>query len=594
MQEATTPGAEDIDLTVTVPDMAWAAEERFADRPALARREGDRFVDISLGELADLIRRVAAGFIALGIEPGSRIAVFSPTRWEFPVFDLAILTAGCATVTIYETSSPEQVEWIVKDSGAVALVAADQGLVDVFEARAAALGSCEHVFSIDDGAIDRLTEIGADLTDDDVRARADAVDPGDLATLIYTSGTTGLPKGCHLTHRNLVWALEQAEAGIGAIVDEEASTLVFLPMAHIMARALQWLSLVKGAKVAFSTGIPNLLEELAMVQPTWLLSVPRVFEKVYNGAASAAADDGKGRIFETAAQTAIDYSRARQAGRVPLALKARHSLFDRLVYSRLREAFGGRVEHAISGGAPLGARLGHFYDGIGIQILEGYGLTETTAAGTINLPRSRRIGTVGRPSPGMTIRIADDGEVLIKGGSVFEGYWNDPVATGQVIDEAGWFHSGDVGELDDDGFLTITGRKKELIITAGGKNVAPAVLEDRMRAHAIVSQCMVVGDQQPFIAAVVTIDPEEWPRFAERHGKTGSIADHTDDPDLVAAVQVAVDDANQAVSRAESIRTFRILPGDFTIETGELTPTLKVKRRVIGEKYAEVIAGIYA
>lgn len=593
MQEYTSPDAVDVDPSLTVPDLLWQTEQRFPDKPVLAYRDGDRFVDIAAADFAEQVRRVAAGFIALGIEPGSRIALFSPTRWEFTLFDYAIWVAGCATVTIYETSSDEQVEWIMKDSGAVALVAANQELVSVFESRAKALGTCEHVFSIDDGAVEHLVDVGKEVSDEDVRARADSVEADDLATLVYTSGTTGLPKGCHLTHRNFVWTYAQADKGAREIIYEDASTLMFLPLAHIFARLLQVVSVTSGAKIAFSTGIPNLMEELQMVKPTWLFSVPRVFEKVYNGAAANAADDGKGRIFEIAAQTAIDYARARQDGRVPLTLKARHALFDRLVYERLRQALGGRAEYAVSGGAPLGERLGFFYDGIGLQVFEGYGLTETTAGSTVERPDARRIGTVGKPLPGVTVRIADDGEVLIKGENVFKGYWNNDAATGEAIDADGWFHSGDIGELDDDGFLRITGRKKELIVTAAGKNVAPAVLEDRMRAHPLVSQCMVVGDNQPFIAAIVTLDPEEWPRFAEKHGKTGTIADNIEDPDVIAAVQEAIDDANHAVSRAESIRTFKILPEDFTVETGELTPTLKVKRRVVGDKYHEYIDAIY-
>ncbi len=593
MQEFTGPNPVDVDPNLTVPDLLWQAEERYASRPVLAYRDGDEFVDIPLTDMAEMVRRIAAGFMALGIEKGSRIALFSPSRWEFTVFDYAIWVAGCATVTIYETSSADQVEWIMQDSGAVALVAADKGLVRVYEEEAAALGTCEHVFSIDDGAIDQLTELGKDISDEEVRARADSVGSGDLATLVYTSGTTGRPKGCHLTHHNFVFDTLQADKAAAEIINEHASTLMFLPLAHIFARLLQVVSVSSGAKIAFSTGIPNLLEELAIVKPTWLFSVPRVFEKVYNGAVAKANDEGKGKIFMTAVDTAIEYAKAREAGRVGFGLKAKYTVFDRLVYAKLRETLGGNAKYAVSGGAPLGARLGYFYSAIGLDIFEGYGLTETTAAATVNTIHDRRIGSVGQPLPGVTIRIADDGEVLIKGDNVFAGYWQNTEATAEAIDEDGWFHSGDIGEIDDNGFLSITGRKKELIVTAAGKNVAPAVLEDRLRAHSLISQCMVVGDQQPFIAAVITIDPEAWPRFADEHGKSGDIADHLEDEDLLAAVQACVDDANKAVSRAESIRTFKVLPTDFTIETGELTPTLKVKRKVVGEKYGEYISAIY-
>lgn len=593
MQEFTGPDVVEVDPAKTTPDLLWEAEERYGDNAVLAHRVGDEFVDITLAEMTEMVRRIAAGFIAAGIQKGDRVALFSPTRWEFTVFDYAIWVAGAATVTVYETSSADQVEWIMRDSGAVALVAADKGLVAVYEEEAAALGTCEHVYSIDDGAIDQLTEAGKGVSDDEVRARADSVHGDDLATLVYTSGTTGRPKGCHLTHRNFVWDTAQADRAAGPIIDENASTLMFLPLAHIFARLLQVVSVSSGAKIAFSTGIPNLLEELAIVRPTWLFSVPRVFEKVYNGAVTKATDDGKGRIFMAAVDTAIEYAKAREAGRIGFGLKAKFTVFDKLVYSKLRETLGGRARYAVSGGAPLGSRLGYFFSAVGLDVFEGYGLTETTAAATVNTVDHRRIGSVGRPLGGVTIRIADDGEVMIKGDNVFAGYWQNPEATGEALESDGWFHSGDIGEIDDDGYLYITGRKKELIVTAAGKNVAPAVLEDRLRANALISQCMVVGDKQPFIAAIVTIDPEEWPRFCEAAGKEGDIADHLDDPDLVAAVQAAVDDANKAVSRAESIRTFKILPTDFAIETGELTPTLKVKRTVVGDKYAEYIDAIY-
>ncbi len=593
MNEFTTPGEVEVDAGVTIPDTFWEAEAAFGSRPVLAYREGDEFIDVTLSEMAESARRIAAGLIALGIEKGSRIALFSPSRYEFPIIDYAIWIAGCATVTIYETSSPDQVDWIMKDSGAVALIAANQDLIDVYEAQAAALGTCQHVFSIDDGAIPHLHEVGKDVSDEDVRARADSLDSSDLATLVYTSGTTGRPKGCELTHRNFVWDAAQANEAAGEIIGSDSVQLMFLPLAHIFARLLMVVTINSGGKTAFSTGLPKLLPELAMTNPTWLFSVPRVFEKVYNGAVSKANDEGKGKIMDAAVQTAIDYAKAKESGRVGFGLKAKHGVFDKLVYAKLRETLGGRAKYAVSGGAPLGARLAYFFEGVGLSIFEGYGLTETTAAATVNTPTHRRIGSVGRPLPGVSVKIADDGEILIGGEHIFKGYWNNPEATAESLEADGWFHSGDIGEIDDDGYVFITGRKKELIVTAAGKDVAPAVLEDKIRASSLVSQAMVVGDQQPFIAAILTIDPEEWPRFAEQKGKTGEIADHLEDPDLIAAVQAIVDEANETVSRAESVRTFRILPNDFTVETGELTPTLKVKREVVSEKYHDYIDAIY-
>lgn len=593
MQEYTSPGAIPVDPELTVPDTLWAVESAHPSKPVLAHRDGDSFVEMTLAEMAGKVRRLAAGLMALGLEKGDRVCLFSPTRIEFTLLDYAIWAAGCATVTIYETSSAEQVEWIVGNSEAKAIIIADATLREVFDSVAANLASCEHVFVIDDGGLDRLTELGGTVTDEQVIARADSLRGSDLATLVYTSGTTGMPKGCHLTHHNFVWNVKQAETILGDVLTEEAVTLMFLPLAHIFARLIQVASVNKGAKMAFSTGIPNLMEELPMVLPTWLFSVPRVFEKVFNGAQAKAHDAGKGKIFDIATATSIAFAEARQEGRIPLGLKLKHGLFDKLVYSKLRAALGGRVEYAISGGAALGARLGFYFDGIGVMILEGYGLTETTAGSTVNHPAARRIGSVGKPIPGVSVRIAGDGEVLIKGPHIFHGYWRNEQATAEAIDAAGWFHSGDIGRLDNDGFLFITGRKKEIIVTAAGKNVAPAVLEDRLRSTPIVSQCMVVGDAQPFIAAIITIDPDEWVRFAARNGKDGVVADHLEDPDLIAEVQRAVDIANKAVSKAESIRTFRILPEDFSIEGGEITPTLKVKRNVVAEKYGDVIASIY-
>ncbi len=593
MQEYTSPGAVEIDPTETVTTGLWKAEREHPNRSALSYRKGDDFVDVSTSDFAATVRRLAAGFIAEGIEPGSRICLFAPTRVEFTYFDYAIWAAGCVTVTIYETSSPEQVEWIVKDSGATAIVCADDDLAKVFHERAGELGTCEKVYIIDSGAIEQLTAAGKDVTDDQVMDRVAMVDQGDLATLVYTSGTTGLPKGCHLTHRNFVSVIHNTVSETQNVFKAGGSTLMFLPLAHIFARLVQCGSVNEGVKLAYSTGIPALLEELAMVKPTFLFSVPRVFEKVYNGAVKKAEDDGKGAIFAKAADTAIEYARQTQEGSVSFKTRVLHTVFDKLVYSKLRERLGGRAEYAISGGAALGERLGYFFSGVGITVLEGYGLTETSAASTVNRPGKIKVGTVGKPIPGVSIGIADDGEVLIKGPHIFSGYWNRPDATAEVIDPEGWFHSGDIGNLDDEGYLRITGRKKELIVTAGGKNVAPAVLEDRLRAHALISQCMVVGDGKPFIAALITIDPDEFPRWASHHAKTAPLADLVDDEDLRASVREAIEQANLAVSKAEAIKEFRILPNDFTIEGGEMTPTMKVKRAVVADKYAAVLSSIY-
>jgi long-chain acyl-CoA synthetase len=593
LQEYTAPGEVAIDPAENLTTQLWANEQSLPDHAIAAYRVGDGpFQDVTYSEFASQVRRVAAGLMALGLEEGDRVCIFSPTRYEFTLFDYAIWTAGLATVTIYETSSAEQVEWIVSDSGAKAIICATDDLKKVFLDKAGALGTCEHVYSLDVGGMEALIDAGQGISDEQVLERARSVGQDDLATLVYTSGTTGRPKGCILTVDNFVWETKQVTSVATSIIHPGASTLMFLPLAHIFARVVQVVSINEGAKIYYSNGIPVLLEELQMARPTWMFAVPRVFEKIYNGAQQKAHSEGKGKIFDLAAQTAIDFSEQSMAGKVSVKTRLLHGIFDKLVYSKLRQLFGGRCTHSISGGAALGARLGHFYNGVGVTILEGYGLTETSAGATFNRPDDFSIGSVGLPLPGSSIRIADDGEVLIKGRYIFKGYWRNQGATNEVLRD-GWLHSGDIGELDDNGFLRITGRKKEMIVTAGGKNVAPAVLEDRMRAHPLISQAMVVGDNQPFIATLVTIDADEFSHWAEANGKSGTLADHLEDEDLRTAVQEAIDDANAAVSKAESIRTFRILPEDFSIEGGELTPTLKVKRTVVADRYGPIIDEIY-
>ncbi|MBW3657853.1 MAG: long-chain fatty acid--CoA ligase [Actinobacteria bacterium] len=595
MQEYTSPGEVATDPSDNLTTSLWENARAYPNRPAVSHRIGGRFVDISTREFTEEIKAIAKGLMRLGIEPGAKVCIFSSTRLEWTQLDYAIWAAGGVTVPIYETSSAEQVEWIVSDSEAVAIFAENAELRATFDEVAGNLPGCEHVFVLDEGAIEEVKSRGTDVSDDEVMARATGVTGDDLATIVYTSGTTGRPKGCAITHYNFVWDAAQVEKLAGEFFRAGESTLLFLPLAHIFARVIQVGCIRSGVKLGFSTGIPQLLEELGLYKPTFLLSVPRVFEKVYNGAQQKAHADGKGAIFDKAAQVAIDFSRESTSGKVSLKTKLLHGLFDKLVYGKLRDAMGGRVEYAVSGGAALGERLGHFFNGIGVTILEGYGLTETTAGATLNSPAHFKIGTVGRPIPGSSVRIAEDGEILLKGGNVFRGYYKNDEASAEVIEEDGWFHTGDIGELDSEGYLRITGRKKEIIVTAGGKNVAPAVLEDRMRAHPLISQSMVVGDAQPFIAALIAIDSEDFPRWAKEHGKEGkSVADLVDDPDLRAEIQRAVDNANKAVSKAEAIKAFRILPDDFTIDGGELTPTLKVKRNVVADKYGHVIDEIYS
>ena len=565
------------------------------DQTALRRHVDGTWTDVSAKQFHDEVVALAKGLIAAGIGHGDRIAIMSATRYEWTLADYAGWFVGATVVPIYETSSAEQVEWILSDAGCIGVFLEADRHKQTF-AEVADRVPTKHVWVLDEGAVDELTAAGADVADDEVEARRAAVEPADVATIIYTSGTTGRPKGCILTHSNLRFDVDNTVEGVPDLFDASASTLLFIPLAHVFGRVIEIGCIESGTVLGHTSDVKNIVPLLGEFQPTFLLSVPRVFEKVYNSARMKAVADGKGRIFDAAANTAIDYSKSLDAGGPSLILRAKHMLFDRLVFGKLRAALGGHVKYAVSGGAPLGARLGHFFRGIGVTILEGYGLTETSAASTLNRPDAIRIGSVGRPIPGASVKIADDGEVLLKGGQIFEGYWKNEKATDDVLEPDGWFHSGDIGELDDQGFLRITGRKKEIIVTAGGKNVAPAVLEDRIRAHWLVSQCMVVGDNKPFIAALVTLDPEGVPTWLEQHDLPADtpVADLATNPALVAEIQAAIDDANKAVSHAEAIKKFQILTVDWTEEGGQLTPSMKLKRNVVMAEFGEDVEALYA
>jgi long-chain acyl-CoA synthetase len=595
VQEYTAPG----EITLAENDHLLKALQGHASnspsKAMLAYRQGDRFVDVSASEFLDTVERLARGLIGLGVQPGERVALMAATRIEWVYLDHAILAAGATTVPIYDTSSAEQVEWIISDSEAVVAIFENDDLKANFDEVSGKLPNCKHTFVIDNDGIEELAKHGESVDSSEITKRLDNLGPSDIATIIYTSGTTGRPKGCVLSHGNLVANVRQTRAVIGGMIGRDDQQLLFLPLAHSFAKILMLISVDIGNRMGFATSAQHLREEMPIFQPTYLSAVPRIFERVYNGARQMAAADGKEKIFDRAANTAIEWSEAQEKGGPGFGLKLKHKVFDKLVFSKLRALFGGQLRLANSGGGPLGARLTHFFNGIGIQIYEGYGLTETSPVLSTNTVDAWKIGSVGKPLPGTTIRIAEDGEILAKGPQIFEGYWNNEAATKEIIDDDGWFHTGDIGELDDQGFVRITGRKKELIVTAGGKNVAPAVLEDRLRAHALISQAMVVGDNKPFIAALITLDEEMLPAWAERNEKAGRKASELkDDPDLVAAVQAAVDDANKAVSRAESIRKWEILPEDFAIDSGELTPTLKVRRNVVQERYSDEIEALYA
>jgi long-chain acyl-CoA synthetase len=592
-----------IPALIEIPDDAGLADVVFSraaadpDEVMLRRRTDDGdWQDITSAAFRDQVSALAKGLIAAGIEPGDRVALMSRTRYEWTVADYAIWAAGAVSVPVYETSSAEQVQWIIGDSGARAALAETDANAQTIASVRDRLPDLGPLWRID--ALESLIGAGADVTDDQLRQHRVSRRAGDLATIIYTSGTTGRPKGCELTHRNLLAAARNAvHAALPEIFElADASTLLFMPLAHVFARIIEIGCLEAGAVLGHWPNAGTVADGLREFRPTFLLAVPRVFEKVYNTAQQqAAASPAKARIFAAATATAIAYSQALGSGRPGPGVQLRHALFDRLVYGKLRAAVGGKVRYAVSGGAPLGERLGHFFRGVGITVLEGYGLTETSAAAAVNKPSRNKIGTVGQPLPGVNARIADDGEVLLRGGIITTGYWHNDAATKETIDAEGWLHTGDLGALDDEGFLRVTGRKKELIVTAGGKNVAPAVLEDRLRAHPLISQCMVVGDGRPFIGCLITLDAEALEHWKQQHDKPAgaTAADLASDPDLLADLQAAVDDANLAVSRAESIRKFRVLPVDFTTDNDYITPSLKVKRANVAKDFAAEIEALY-
>ena len=595
MREFSVPPLVEVDPSTNLTDLVVDNAVSDPQKIAFRRKNGDSWDDVTARQFLAEVTEVAKGLLAAGVQPGDRVGLMAKTRYEWTLIDFATWFAGAVTVPIYETSSAEKVQWIISDSGAVACFVEASPHAGIVSSVRDQLPELRDVWQIDGGGLAEVVTAGESVEDSAVDDRRKLANLDDVATIIYTSGTTGRPKGCELTHGNFVILAKNAVARLSDVVcAPDAATLLFLPLAHVFARFVQVLCVAAPATMGHTSDVKNLLPDLATFKPTFILSVPRVFEKVYNSSEQKAEAAGKGKIFHAAADVAIAYSKALDAGGPGLVLRGKHAVFDKLVYGKLRDALGGRTRYAVSGGAPLGERLGHFFRGVGLVVLEGYGLTETTAPTSVTTPDHIKIGTVGPPLPGTAAKVADDGELLLKGPHVFRGYWNNRAATEQAFDD-GWFHTGDLGEIDDEGYLKITGRKKEILVTASGKNVAPAVLEDRIRAHPVVGQCMVVGDQKPFVSALVTLDPEMLPTWLANHGKPAmSLAEAADDPDVNAAVQEAIDGANTAVSRAESIRKFVILEADFTEESGHLTPSLKLKRNVVLKDYADRVERLYA
>ncbi len=597
MREFSVPVLVDVPPSANCTDVVF---QRGVDEPdaVVIRRKEDEdpatpWTPVTAAQFRDRVAAVAKGLIAAGIEPGDRVGLMSRTRYEWTVADYAIWAAGAVGVPIYETSSADQVKWILSDSGAKAAFVETAAHEETVRE---AVPEIPLLWRVDDGGFAELERLGAEVPNDTLAERRASRGGRDLATIIYTSGTTGMPKGCRLTHDNLLFTARNVSHGpLETLFDVEGrAALLFLPLAHSFARLIQIVLIETGTVLAHSPNMKNVAPDLREFKPTFLLGVPRVFEKVYNAAEQKANAEGKGKIFHAAVRAAIEWSKAESSGGAGLGARLKHAAFDKLVYGKLRAATGGALTAAVSGGSALGERLGHFFRGVGIEVFEGWGLTETSAPSTVNIPGANKIGTVGKPFPGVSIRIADDGEILVKGRHVFDGYWNNERATKEAIDPEGWFHTGDVGRLDEHGYLSITGRKKEILVTAGGKNVAPAPLEDAIRAHRLISQVMVVGDGKPFIGAIVTLDHEAMEQWKQANGRSGaSMAELCSDPDVVAEVQQAVDDANRMVSKAEQIKKFSILDIELSEETGHVTPKQSIKRHVVARDFAKQIDELY-
>jgi len=600
VREYSIPALVEVPEQARLTDAVYRRAEAEPGMVVLRKRTSTgNWQDVTAAQFRAEVTALAKGLMAAGIGPGDRVAVMSRTSYEWTLVDYAGWAAGAVTVPVYETSSAEQVEWILGDSSARAVFAETSTHHDIISGLRDRLPGLAHLWMT--AELDELASSGTQVSDQQLEQRRDGRRGADLATIVYTSGTTGRPKGCEITHGNLLADVRNAIAALPEIFETPGcSTLLFLPLAHVFARIIQVGFLESGAVLGHWPNINTVADGLGEFRPTFVVAVPRVFEKVYDIARQqASASAAQTRIFAAAAGTAIAWSKAHDGAAatrgVHLALRLRHALFGRLVYGRLRAALGGRLRYAFSGGAPIDERLVHFFRGAGITVLEGYGMTESSGAATMNRPGRNKIGTVGQPVPGVTIRITDDGNIRMRGQSIFRGYWRNDAATHDALDRDGWLLTGDTGILDDAGFVRVTGRVKELIITAGGTNVAPAVLEDRLRANPLVSEVMVVGEGRPYVAALITLDRDGLQTWKKQRGQPAGAGsgDPADDPELIAQIQRAVDDANKTVSRAESIRRFRILRTDFTEASGELTPTLKLRRDVVARDFAPDIEALY-
>lgn len=580
-----------------LPGLLHGTAAEFPDRVLISRRQGQSWVDLTSQQFLDHVNSVARGLVAAGVEPGDRVVLMAKTRYEWALLDLAILSTGAIVVPVYETSSANQLAWIMENSRVTWALTESDALAATARGAADQAGAqLKGVWAMDaktTEGIDQLIAGGAEVDQAEIDRRCEGLGRETLATLIYTSGTTGRPKACMLPHRAFIDEVTAAYQGLPELFEDDSSTLLFLPLAHVFGRMVHFAVIGAGARTGH-TDIARVAKDLPVFKPTFVLAVPRVFEKIYESAHLKATKGGKEKIFAAATQTAIDYSKALDAGRVPLVLRAKHKLFTKLVYGKVQAAFGGELTWAISGGAALGERLGHYFRGMGVNILEGWGLTETSAAATVNRPSMQKIGTVGVPLPGFEARLSDEGEIQVRGGHVFAGYENNPEETAKVLAEDGWFSTGDLGEIDDDGFLRIIGRAKDILVTAAGKNVAPGPLEDILRSHRLVSEAMVVGDGRPTVMALITLDEEQLPEWLKQHHREVVPASElTEDEQVRAAIQKVVDKANASVSKAEAIKKFTILSRDFTLEDEEITNSLKVRRHIVTEHFKAEINAMY-
>lgn len=589
------PSLVESDLKTNITDLLVERVKSHPEMGVFARQNHiGVWNEFSYAEFYADVVAVAKGLIASGVQPGQNVAIMSHTSYEWVLVDFAIWFAGAVSVPIYETSSPAQMAWILSDSDSVAIFCEDKEMSSKVALIRDGLPFLKSEHNFAKGDLDKLRKLGEKVSDELVEERRKSRQLSDLATIIYTSGTTGRPKGCELLHRGFVDLSKNAKLELPEVIADGQKTLLFLPMAHVFARFISVLCVHAGVQVGHQADVKNLAPAMQSFKPNFLLAVPRVFEKVYNSAEQKAESGGKGEIFRKAADVAVAYSQATDAGHVPVGLRIKFALFNKLVYSKIRDAMGGQVRYAVSGGAPLGSRLGHFYKAIGLIVLEGYGMTETTAPATIGRANDLKIGKVGRLLPGCGIKIADDGEILLRGSNVMRGYWKNPTATADSF-VGEYLRSGDIGSLDEDGFLSITGRKKELLITAGGKNVAPAPIEDPLRADPLIGQAVVIGDNKPFIAALFSLDGDMLPLWLANHklDEKMSLAEAARHPVVIAEVQAAVDKVNLSLSKAESIRKFVILDVELTEASGHLTPSLKIKRSQVMQDFAAQVSEIY-